>query len=264
MKKLSASQKFEEGLILFARYAFAPNYFRYCGPDKNKDIREALKGKFDQQELRQVLNHFDAAVPYLNLIARSNKIADPFDIRVVEAYWLGNELLFQVPSQAVYQHLVLNVKKRAKSKWRNLESEIGHGIKPNHSFHVLDIYRIAGFTMDGTKGLPVVDLINNCRISWGLIKTSNPSTDSGQALKPQTSKIGSKQLLVKSQSIKVKNKKFVLEQDIKTVQNTGLNIKEGDLVSVHWGFICDKISERQAKNLEFWTKYHLKITNQFI
>jgi hypothetical protein len=248
VKKLSASQKFEEGLILFARYAFAPNYFRYCGPDKNKDIGEALKGNFDQRELRHVLNHFDAAVPYLNLIAKSNNIADPFDIRVVEAYWLGNDLLLQVPNQAVFEHLVLNVKKRAKSNWRYVESEIGFGVKPNHSFHVLDIYRIAGFTMDGTKGLPVVDLINNCRISWGVVK----------------SKIGSEELSVKSQSIKVKNNKFVLEPEVKTVKNTGLDIKPGDLVSIHWGFICDKLIERQAKNLEFWTKYHLRITNRFI
>lgn len=271
MKKTSASQKFEQGLILFARYAFAPNYFKYCGPDRNKDIGEALKGNFDQQELRKVLNHFGAAVPYLNLIARSNHITDPFDQKVVEAYWLGNSLLFNVPNQAVYRHLVEKVKKRAKSNWPNLELEIKLGIKPNHSFHVLDIYRIAGFTMDGTRGLPVIELINNCMISWGKVSqiTNHKSfLDSARKRqitnKIQITKLQSCEVEVKSQKIVVRNKKFVSEQDIKNVQNVGFNIKSGDLVSIHWGFVCDKISERQAKNLEFWTKYHLKITNQFI
>ena len=263
MKKLSASQKFEEGLILFARYAYAPNYFRYCGPDKNKDISEALKGNYDQRELRQVLNHFDAAVPYLNLIAKSNNIADPFDLKVVEAYWLGNDLLSRVPSQLVYQYLVEKVKKRAKLNWRNLESEISRGIKPNHSFHVLDIYRIAGFTMDGTKGLPVIDLINNCMISWGKV-IKNPRSKIQIPNKIQNPNFKLRKIKVESWEIVVRDKKFVLVQDIRTVQNTGLDIKEGDLVSIHWGFICDKISKRQEKNLEFWTKYHLRITNQFI
>lgn len=263
MKKLSARGKFEKGLILFARYAFAPNYFRYCGPDKNEDIGQALKGNFDQRELREILNHFEAAVPYLNLIARSNHIADPFDQRVVEAYWLGNSLLVNVPSQAVYGHLVLKVKKRAKEKWPYLESEIGLGVKPNHSFHVMDVYRIAGFSMGGTRGLPVVELINNCMISWGQI-TKNPNFKAQIPNKIQIAKLKYGEIEVESQKIVIRNKKFVLEKDIKMVQNVGLNIKPGDLVSVHWGFVCDKMSEKQAKNLQFWTKYHLSITNQFV
>ncbi len=45
-------------------------------------------------------------LPYLQLIARSNDIADPFDARVVEAYWIGNELLDGVEVRQLYDSLV--------------------------------------------------------------------------------------------------------------------------------------------------------------
>jgi len=241
----------EPGLILFARYAFAPNYFRYCGPE-NRNIAAALIGEYEEAGLHQILIKFEAAVPYLNLIAQTNHIKDIFDPRVVEAYWLGNELLLNVEKQAIFQHLDQSVRKRAGKNWSILEKDIGEKAKPHHSFHVFEIYRTAGFSRDGAKSLPILELMNNCRIGWGRIITSN--------LKPQTSNVWD----VKSEKIIIKNKKFILVPEIKTVQNIGQDLKEGDLVSTHWGFVCDKISERQAENLNFWTKYHLGIANNSI
>jgi len=256
LSKLNQARPTRKGLILFARYAFAPNYFKYCGPSSNREIGEALQNQYDERELREILNHFEAAVPYLNLIAHSNHIADLFDPRVVEAYWLGNKLLFNLPAQAVYEHLVSTVKPRAKTGWRKLETKIGFGIKPHHSFHVFDVYRTAGFTRDGSKKMAVIELINNCMIKWARIAQITN--------KIQSSNYKWGEIRVESQKIDVKGNKFIFVPEEKTVQNIGLDLQEGDLVSLHWGFVCDKISMRQLNNLKFWTKYHLEISNIFI
>ena len=56
--------------------------------------------------LTPLLRRFTGALPYLQLIARANAIADPFDARVVEAYWLGNELLDGVEVRQLYDSLL--------------------------------------------------------------------------------------------------------------------------------------------------------------
>ena len=81
------------GTLRFVRYAFMPNRLRYCGGDDNRTIFQyALEGVTDGG-LTPLLRKFGGALPYLQLIARANGIADPFDERVVEAYWIGNDLL---------------------------------------------------------------------------------------------------------------------------------------------------------------------------
>lgn len=237
------------GLILFARYAFAPNYFRYCGPDKNRDIASALIGEYEEDGLSEILIKFEAAVPYLNLIARSNYIKDIFDPRVVEAYWLGNELLFNVKENQIFQHLDQNVRKRAGRNWSILMKDIKEKAKPHHSFHVFEIYRTAGFSRDGAKSLPIIDLINKCRISAGRVKKVDPKNQ---------------EVLIAGEQIALVNQKLMpIKKDQKAIFFRN-DIKVGDLVSIHWGFVCDKISERQLNNLDFWARYHLRITNKSI
>ena len=88
------------GPLLFARYAFPPNELGYCGPDDwaslveyaNSPDRPAVDG-----DIRRLGRAFDGAMPYLELIAETTGIGDPFDRRVVHAYWVGNPLLDQVP-----------------------------------------------------------------------------------------------------------------------------------------------------------------------
>jgi len=85
-----------DGAIIFARYAFMPNKLGYCGSDDNRTLFDYCAARHTDPGLVFLLQKFEAAYPYLKLIAGSNNIADPFDARVVEAYWLGNELLDRV------------------------------------------------------------------------------------------------------------------------------------------------------------------------
>jgi len=245
----SLSPNYSEGLLEFAKYAFAPNYFSYCGPNRNSDIKQAIVGSYDQGELRYLLNSFEAAVPYLNLIARSNQIKDHFDPRVVEAYWLGNDLLYKVPASNMYNHLEDKVKKRSKKNWKEIVMQVENKAKPHHSFHVFDIYRFAGLTRDGSREVEVVKMMNSCRISSGVVT----------------------KILKKEKKVKIKTNKIDLvagnltfvdsAEDVEDVFGT---VKVGDSVSVHWGMICDKLTAREIKNLDFWTRYHLKLSNNLV
>jgi hypothetical protein len=39
-------------------------------------------------------------------------------------------------------------------------------------------------------------------------------------------------------------------------------LKQGDLVSMHWNVVCEKITPQQAKNLEKYTLRHLALANE--
>lgn len=81
------------GAALFARYAFPPNELGYCGPDGAQVLLEqGLEGS-DGEEIARRARLFDGAWPYLEIIAAAAGLDDPLDRRVVEAYWIGNELL---------------------------------------------------------------------------------------------------------------------------------------------------------------------------
>src|SRR4051794_22945599 len=94
------------GTLRFIRYAFMPNRLRYCGSDDNSTLfGYGIEGVVDGGQT-PLQPRFTGALPYLQLIARANGIADPFDARVVEAYWLGNELLDGVEVRQLYDSLL--------------------------------------------------------------------------------------------------------------------------------------------------------------
>jgi hypothetical protein len=90
------------GDVLFARYAFPPNELGYCGPaDADVLLRHATSAGVPAEEISRRARLFDGAWIYLELIAAAAGIADPMDARVVEAYWIGNDLLDAVDPDQV-------------------------------------------------------------------------------------------------------------------------------------------------------------------
>ena len=92
------------GPVLFGRYAFGPNRLGYCGTDDHAALLGHAAAQ-DDRELRVLARTFEGAYPYLELIARSAGIADPLDQRVVEAYWLGNDLTAAVSPSGLHRSL---------------------------------------------------------------------------------------------------------------------------------------------------------------
>jgi hypothetical protein len=134
------------GDVLFARYAFPPNELGYCGPaDPDVLLRHATSGGEPADEITRRARQFEGAWVYLEEIAAAAGIADPMDTRVVEAYWIGNELLDAVDPA----RFLATLKDRfagqlvgpAARRWRSMPP--AHALA-HHGFHVFAVYPWAG------------------------------------------------------------------------------------------------------------------------
>lgn len=242
-----------DGLLVCAKYAFAPNRLKYCGPDKNWQLLQYCISNHSDPGLEEILKNFEVLYPYLKLIAYANNIPDPFDPRVVEAYWIGNRLLEKVSPKDFYNHLIeeqkLNRRLDKKSlKW--ILAKLPAGAKIHHSFHVLNIFKRTGWvSVDHT-----IESMNDCRVSWGEVVQVGK----------QTMKVKSRPIVYESGKLKLAEYKVVNVNF--AIGDSIFNPipKIGDLVSFHWGWLCQKISASQAKNLERYTKESLFWANQTV
>src|ERR1035437_3294631 len=106
------------GIARCSRYSFGPNRLHYCGPDANRELQSLIEHGETNPELSVLLKQFKTLYPYLQYISRMNNIAEPFDEKVVEAYWLGNKLLENNRLEKFYRFLIddLSAKKKVGSK----------------------------------------------------------------------------------------------------------------------------------------------------
>ena len=242
------------GPVLFARYAFAPNRFGYCGPDATAElIGEATSGG-DDRAIRQLAQGFDGAWPYLDLIARSNGIGDPLDRRVVEAYWLGSELLDRVPPDALGGSLTDRFRPRLRPEgWRWLAGKPAAGAAPVHAFHVLDVFPRVGLLRSGSVDR-ALDVMESCRIRWGRVL----ERDGGS-------------LVVSVVPLDLVDGRLTLgTARPETIEGwwdgTGFvdGVGPGDVISIHWGFACDRLDPDQLSRLVAWTRHQVRLANDTI
>jgi hypothetical protein len=241
------------GPVLFARYAYGPNRLGYCGPEDADALLEAGSARQDDI-LRALAIQFEGAYPYLALIARSNGIADPLDRRVVEAYWLGNDLVTAVPVGRFGESLDERFRARLRpATWRLMATKPAAGARPVHAFHVLDVFPRVGLLRGGAVD-DVVKTIDACRIRWGRV----------------IERIGD-QLIVSAPALELVAGRLRVgaprpERIRAWRDSTGfIAVPEpGDVVSIHWSWACDRLDPRQFTNLVAWTDHQLEIANQTI
>lgn len=235
------------GTLRFVRYGFMPNHLRYCGGDDNRALLQYGTAGVTDGGLRQLLGGFTGAVPYLRLIARANRISDHFDPRVVEAYWLGNELLEGVEVRQLYDAIVERFGKQLQGRTRDLVlGKAPAGALPHHSFHVLDVHSRLG-------DLPsALQTLESCRVSWGRVIAVERS-----------------ELVVDRQPLALREGRLTLdaprrERVVRQVDGHGFadGARIGDWVSLHWGWVCEVVTERQRMQLERYTRRHLAIASQ--
>jgi hypothetical protein len=239
-----------DGVLRCSRYAFGPNRLHFCGPDANREIWDYLNAGFTDFGLQKLLQGFEALYPYLRHIATENHIADPFDPRVVEAYWLGNELLDHVERRALHRHLTETFRLKDKypgRPYRLLESRIGAGLLPNHNYHVLNVPHAMG----GKGGEVDVPFMNSCRISWGTVR----AVDGPSITIEYEPLLRAGDLLILGAPV---HKKLIrrLEADYDFDM-----LKVGELVSMHWDIPCEVISQAEADKLRGYTLEAMRIAN---
>lgn len=244
----------KQGLLLCARYSAAPNFFGYCGPDENLSLIDHLKEKRGDKEVKQILSEFETLYLNLKLIAFENKISDPFNNRVVEAYWIGNSLLNNIKNidyVSLLKERFKLEKKIGNEKFSELKLKVlSNRLLPHHSFHVFNIFKRTG-NMIINHSLETMD---ECRIGWGKIcQMLDVKFKIVVEYKPLIIKKGKLDVgLISKRKLTVdyKGKSFIK------------NLKVGDWVSFHWGFVCDILTPKQVNNLEFYTQKAINFYNQ--
>jgi Family of unknown function (DUF6390) len=245
-RTMTTTSSLLDGPQLFARYAFMPNRLTYCGGDDNRALFDYCLAGVTDPGLRGLLRKFTGAMPYLRLIAECNAILDPFDARVVEAYWLGNDLLQGVEARALYDSLRARFGRQMRA--RDFELVLGKapaGAHPHHSFHVLEVCPRIGWPQ-------ALSFMDHCRISWGKVVSLDGSMLTVEVM-PLV--IAGHRLALGAPEHRPVNR----EIDGGGFVNTA---RTGDWVSLHWGWPCQVLSPRQVAHLERWTRYHLDIVNE--
>jgi hypothetical protein len=234
------------GARLAILYGYVPCQLGLCGPEetkKRKIISLYLKGenKFES-EIKKILKEFKGAYPYYQLIAASNKIKNPLDYKVVEAYWVGNSLLEKVKVSDFKKMILRDFVKLGKVSEKKANNLLKKALA-YHSFHVLYLGSVTGRTNLTGKALDL------CRPSWGKVIKINSDK---------------KSLLVQYKPLKI-GKKIILgkpsPKEIKWNKNILSSIKTGEWVSIHWNTAIEKLTSGRVKNIEKYTKKTLEALN---
>jgi hypothetical protein len=239
------------GALLFARYAYPPNALGYCGADENRTLLEYGDAGVADGGLVQLARSFEGAWPYLELIAGANGIEDPLDHTVVEAYWVGNALLERIDENTLGSHLEERFRRRAGRAWELLTTAIPDGGVPHHDFHVFGVYPWVGLLRAGDAAEPL-RVLESCRVTPGLVRSvagdratvdARPLVWDGRSLR-----LGAPTL--RHVSWRRDGLGFLRE------------LQSGDWVSLHWDWICDRLTQRQVGSLQRYTGRMLALANR--
>jgi hypothetical protein len=239
------------GLQLFARYAYPPNALGYCGPPDSRALLEYGAAGVVDGGLRQLAAGFQGPWPYLRLLAGAAGVADPFDRRVVEAYWVGNELLERVGMLDFGNTLQDEFGPRAGRQLRFLEEAVPAGAVCHHSFHVFGVYPWAGVLRSGKRVDEPMHVLERCRIRWGRVI----------ALEGGTAVVESQPLVWDGTRLSLGVPRS--ETAVRSTEGIGFldDLAPGDWVSLHWDWVCDRLTPRQLGALKHYTRRQLTITN---
>ena len=239
------------GPLLFARYAYAPNALGYCGADEPRTLLEYGDAKASDRGLAELARTFEGAWPYLQLIASANRIDDPLDPRVVDAYWVGNGLLDGIGSDALARHVEDRFRSRVGRGWQDVLEAVAAGAVPHHSFHVFAVYPWLGLMRTGVVDEPL-RVLDQCRTTPALVQSVDG--DSAEVLAPLLVWSGRKLTLGPWAPRKVH-----WRADDLAFADT---LRPGDWVALHWDFVCERLTSRRARRLLLATRRGLDAVNR--
>jgi uncharacterized protein DUF6390 len=245
---------------MFARYAYPPNALGYCGTGDADVLLEqastpdpghpSVNLRDGSPELAERARHFEGAWPYLELIAAANRVADPLDDRVVEAYWIGNALVDAV-TPAQLRTLVESRFRRRAPEGGGEPDRAGRPAGPaHHSFHVFAIYPWMGMLRAG-RVEPSLRILDQCRIRWGVVEEIHDDSAlvRSQPLTWDGDRLGHGPARLETARVARGGRGFV----------SGL--RSGDLVALHWDWVCDRLTESQRDDLSRYSNLSLEAVN---
>jgi len=239
----------EVGATQFARYAFPPNELGYCGPDDAAVLLQHTTTGVGAAEVAHRATQFDGAWAYLEVIAEAVGL-DPLDASVVDAYWVGSELLQSVDPD----ELLLRLRDRFRGQSGGLlrRVETSRDVLAHHGFHVFAVYPWAGL-LRGRGDVPR-SVLDSCRIRWGTVLS-----------------VADERLEVESRPLAWDGVELALgapRSESVRWSSAGLSLHAapsvGDVVSMHWDWVCERLSPARVDALAAATGHALDLTNALL
>jgi uncharacterized protein DUF6390 len=237
------------GALLFARYAYPPNALGLCGADSPGTLLEYGDAGESDGGLAELARTFEGAWPYLTLIADANRIEDPLDQRVVEAYWVGNELLAHVRPAKLARHVRERFRGRLGSAGERIPSIVAAGAVPHHCFHVFALYPWLGLLRSGIVDEPL-HVLDQCRTTPALVLS----------IEGESAEVLAEPLLWNDGKLRL----GAPEPRRVRWRDNGRAFarpRPGELVSLHWDFVCDVVTTEAAARLAAVTRRVLAAVN---
>ena len=164
------------------------------------------------------------------------------------AYWIGNSLLNHVPADALWDSSMidsitgrpsLRAHGRGGSPWGRTPSQLPR----------LRCLPLAGTSRAGMDG-PPLSVLDRCRIRWGRVETVDGDL-----------------VIVRNRVLAFEGSQLVLgdervEEAHRSLDGTGFvtDLAPGDIVSLHWDWVCDRLKRAELANLQRWT-HNLAVVN---
>jgi Family of unknown function (DUF6390) len=237
------------GALLFARYAYPPNALGLCGADAPATLLEYGDAGASDGGLAELARTFDGAWPYLTLIAEANRIEDPLDPRVVEAYWVGNELLTRVRPGTLARHVGERFHGRLGRAAESIPGVVAAGAVPHHCFHVFAVYPWLGLLRGGVVDEPL-RVLDQCRTTPALVL----------GVEGESADVLAEPLLWEDGRLRL-GEPAARRVRWRDRGRAFARPEPGDLVSLHWDFVCDVLTTGAAARLAAVTRRILAAVN---
>lgn len=251
------------GPWLFARYAYAPNKLGYCGPPESATLATAGidAAHAAEVDVRAAARRFSGAWHYLEVLAKLTGIDDPLDQGIVESYWLGGGVNDSISSRAFGEELLARIAPEAGHYWAHLTEDLIEEAAGDHCFHVLGVYpwsrMLSRFGACLTPAAPgpspghPVHVLDRCRIRWGTVLSRDGAeiVVSVRRLVWDGAALGLSEPAEETVAVAVDGLSFLPD------------VAPGEQVSLHWQWLCDRLSAEQVTRLETSTLNQIQKTN---
>jgi hypothetical protein len=235
-----------DGVALCARFSIATNRLEFCGPsDAAPTLYRTITRGSDLDASRDALRKFEALYPYLEAIGAKHAL-DPFDVRVVEAYWVGNGLLEAFDRQDFLSILEALVRRGLpRSTANRLRDHLPAHPTPHHAFHVsfVGVGEVTGHVETTLANM------DRCRPGWATVVSVDEKT-----------------LLLDRSTLVLSAGRLALDGPQRTTlaYDPAIlpDVREGSRVALHWNHPALVLTDTQASSLEHYTRLALTAANE--
>lgn len=235
------------GLSLFARFAVPPNQLGHCGPDEHEALLAYARTGVIDPRLAVLARAFEGPLPYLRALAAATPQGDPFARDVVEAYWIGGDLLASVDPQILAAEVEATFRGQPTVSWDRVEAALPHAAA-HHIFHVLVTYPWLGL-LDHPAG-HAIGVLDRCRVRTGTVEDVAGDT-----------------VRVRSQPLIHRNRCLALgPAEVESVSRRleDAALVPGDRVALHWDWLCLRLTHEQAQHLETTSREQIHMVNRVL